>query len=106
MDPWVWACRTFLGRGACARTPRERLRVERRGRGVEAAAEGGDDEPAGRAGVVMVMVTQEPGKHRFGARGRKRPETFGFGHDVFPGRLGMSVRGGTQADGSGLGSTG
>lgn len=105
LDPWVWACRTCLGRGPCARTPRERLSVERRGRGVEAAAEGGDKEPAGRA-VVTVMVTQEPGSHGFGARGWKRPETFGFGHEVFPGGLGVSARGGTQADGSGLGSTG
>lgn len=78
------------------------------GEGWKAAAEGGDEEPAGRAagraGVVMVMVTQEPGSH--GARGGKRPETFGFGHDVFPGGLGVSARGGIQADGTGLGSTG
>lgn len=77
---------------------------------MEAAAEGGDEEPAGRAagraGVVTVTVTQEPGSHGFGARGWKRPETFGFGHDVFPGGLGVSARGGTQADGSGPGSTG
>lgn len=80
------------------------------GEGWKAAAEGGDEEPsgraAGRAGVVPVMVTQEPGSHGFGARGGKRPETFEFGHHVFPGGLGVSASGGMQADGSGLGSTG